>query len=457
LSLRTSSTNLKSQMVESAGSLAEFLRSVAHPARVRILAAAIPGESTLAELMRETKLSKTALMNHLAILASAGLVERVSRGAYRTTEDGRGLLAAAVSVHKGSMKRTREEKEAIRRTYATSFTGVKEMERKELKKIEYVPCWLSYLGAMAGCLRHLGVRCGTREVGGYSGYAFLINVSEGETCPSGPTALHLKTFREMVHGTESLGWKIDVFVHQHPYPAKEGAPTAEEMALVRGVFERIKREIDHKQRPVVLWGLAAPEYGIVRGYEGDSYLVKTFRSLSQPHVPESAIPFYELKAPGCIDAFYFKEKLKVSKAAARRGALDRALRFASGEVDVAKNYVAGPQAFEEWASVLESLEDSKQNYMGNSYVGACVQEGREISGSFLAQVAKQLPANQARRLKAASASYAKGARLMSSFTRLFPFQFQGAMPLEKRKKGAQLLRKVRAEEDKAVHLIRKVC
>ena len=421
------------------------------------MAAAIPGESTLVELMRETRLSKTALLNHLAMLTRAGLLERVARGAYRTTVDGRGLLAAAVNVHKGSVKRTREGREAIQRSYATAFAEVRARDKHELKKIGYVPCWLSYLGAMAGCLRYLGVRCSTREVGGYSGYSFLINVSRGETCPSGPTALHLKTFREMVHGTESLGWKIDVFVHQHPYPAKEGAPTAEEMSLVRGIFERIKREIDNKQRPVVLWGLAAPEYGIVRGYEGDSYLVKTFRSVAEPRLPEDPIPFYELKAPGCIDAFYFKEKLKVAKPAARREALDRALRFASGEIDVAKNYIAGPPALEEWASVLESLDDSTQNYMGNSYVGACVQEGRAISGSFLRQVAKQLPAKPAKHLSAASEAYAKGARSMSSFTKLFPFQFQGEMPLEKRKKGAQLLRKVRAEEEKAVQCIRKVC
>ncbi|MCU0853053.1 MAG: helix-turn-helix domain-containing protein [Thermoplasmata archaeon] len=437
--------------------MAEFLRSVAHPARVQILAQGIPGESTLLELMRTTNLSKTALLNHLAMLTDAGLLERVARGAYRTTEDGRGLLAAATSVHKGSKKRSREEKEAIQRTYATAFSGTKNMEKNELKKMQYAPSWLSYLGAMTGCLRYLGVRCGTREVGGYSGCSFLINVSRGETCPSGPTALHLKTFREMVHGTESLGWKIDVFVHQHPYPSKEGAPTAEEMALVRGIFERIKKEIDERRRPVVLWGLAAPEYGIVRGYVGDSYIVRTFRSAADPPVPDDPIPFYELKAPGCIDAFYFKGKLKISKGKARREALDRALRFASGEIDVAKNYIAGPPALEEWASVLESLDESAQNYMGNSYVGACVHEGRELSGSFMKQVAKQLPAGEARHLRAAAGCYEKGARSMASFTKLFPFQFKGEMPLEKRRKGAQLLRRVRAEEDKAVQHVRKVC
>lgn len=449
--------NLKNQAMESADSMAALLRSVANPARVQVLGVSMQGDASVAELMRATGLSKTALSNHLNQLIGAGLIQRVARGEYRTTIDGRGLLSAASNAYKNSVKRTLEQKEMLRRSYASALGGGIDVEKRELKKIEYLPCWLSYLGAMAGCLRYLGVKCGTVDVGGTSGYAFLVNVSKGEICPSGPTALHMKTFKRIVRGTESLGWKLDVFTYPHSYPAKEGRLTARETELARTIFERIKKEIREKQKPVVLWGLAAPEYGIVRGYQGDSYLVGTFRGVAKPGGPEAPIPYHDLKATGCIDAFYFTQRVRVIPAAARREALERAIAFAEGDVDVQTNYVAGPAALDEWADVLERVDDAAQNYMGNSYVGACVREGRQLSASFLRQMSKKTPARQSRHLAKASESYEKGSRLMLAFTKTFPFQFEGAMPLLKRRKGALILRKVRSEEERAIQHMRKAC
>ncbi|NIO38012.1 hypothetical protein GTO27_09960, partial [Candidatus Bathyarchaeota archaeon] len=94
----------------------------------------------------------------------------------------------------------------------------------------------------------------------------------------------------------------EYYEYPSSYPAKEGKPTPQELEIVKNLFEKIKREIDERDRPVVLWGLAIPEYGIVKGYDGNSYIVSTYRSLIEQ--PETPIPFYDLKAPGCIDAFF---------------------------------------------------------------------------------------------------------------------------------------------------------
>ena len=77
------------------------------------------------------------------------------------------------------------------------------------KKVEYMPCWLSYTGAVAGSLRALGVDCDTVDVDGRSGYSFLVNVSKDETCPSGPTDLSIETWSQIHKGTESLGWTME--------------------------------------------------------------------------------------------------------------------------------------------------------------------------------------------------------------------------------------------------------
>jgi hypothetical protein len=294
----------------------------------------------------------------------------------------------------------------------------------------------------------LGVSCDMVDVGGYSGYAFLINVSKGMTCPSGPTALPMETWTKIHRGTEKLGWTIEHYEYPHSYPKKEGRPTPEEIEVAKKLFAKIKQEIDQRDRPVVLWGLVVPEYGIVNGYEGDSYIASTFRSLAKQ--PETPISFHDLKAPGCIDAFFFREPVTTDSETVGKEAIKRAVQFATAKVPILDNYVAGPAALSEWANVLEGVPEEKQNYHGNSYVGACVAEGRAMSAEFLKRLAGKYKGEQSEHLLNASESYAKGAKLMEGFTGIFPFKFEGEMTLEDRKRGAEILGKTKLHEEEAI-------
>jgi DNA-binding HxlR family transcriptional regulator len=454
LSKKIDEKQLQNILFESPKGIAELLRSAAHPARIQILALLLRQEREFSKLMQQTELSKTALANHLKLLMKKGLVKRVARGEYDLTADGKELLNAAVAMYKDSTRRVEERRELLFRSYTKGLIEGKKLNKKVIsKKVEYLPCWLSYTGAIAGSLRALGVDCDTVDVGGYSGYAFLINVAKGVTCPSGPTALPLKTWQQIHKGTESLGWAIEHYEYPHDYPAKEGDPTSQEIEIAKKLFDKIKREIDERDRPVVLWGLVVPEYGIVKGYEGNSYITSTFRTLAKK--PEEPINFYDLKAPGCIDAFFFRDKVDVDTATAGREALDRAINFAAANVPILSNYVGGPAALDEWANVLENLPKEKQNYMGNSYVGACVAEGRWMSKEFLNRLAKKYQGKQSKHLREASECYEKGWKLMEQFMRIFPFKFQGEMKLEDRKKGAEILRKVRSFEEEAIKHMKK--
>jgi DNA-binding HxlR family transcriptional regulator len=454
LSKKIDDKQLQSILFESPKEIAELLRSAAHPARIQILALLLREEHEFSKLMQHIELSKTALANHLNLLMKKGLVKRVSRGEYKLTVDGKELLNAAAVMYKDSTQREEERRELLLRSYTKGLIEGKKLNKKIIsKKTEYLPCWLSYTGAITGSLKALGVDCDAVEVGGYSGYAFLINVSKGVTCPSGPTALPPKTWKQIHRGTESLGWTIEHYEYPHDYPAKEGNPTPQEIEIAKKLFEKIKREIDERDRPVVLWGLVAPEYGIVKGYEGDSYITSTFRTLDKK--PEDPINFYDLKAPGCIDAFFFRDKVDVDAAEADREALERAINFAAANVPILSNYVGGPAALDEWANVLENLPKEKQNYMGNSYVGACVAEGRWMSREFLNRLAKKYHGEQLKHLQEASECYEKGWKLMEQFMQIFPFKFQGEMKLEDRKKGAEILRKVRPFEEQAIKHMKK--
>ena len=437
-------------LLESPEAVAGLLKSAAHPARIHILALLQQDEHGLSDMIRHTGLSKNALVNHLALLMSMKLVERVSRGKYRLTEDGGELVDAATVVYENSLRREEERGLQMRRLYTKGMFEGEKMNKKVIsKKVEYMPGWLSYTGAVAGSLRALGVDCDVVDVGGRSGYAFIINVSKGKTCISGPTALPDETWEIIHHATEDLGWRMEHWFDNHPYPSKEGSPTQEELERVRKLFEMVTHEIDENDKPVVLWGLAQPEYGIVKGYQGDSYIVSTFRSLIEPGKPEAPIPHHELRAPGCLDAYFFKERTKPSLAADKQ-ALERAIKFAAANLPVGKNYVAGPTGLDEWADVLESLPEKEQDYMGNSYVGACYAEGREMSAAFLKRLAKKHRGKQSKHLTAAVGSYGKGAELMRQFTKLFPFKPEGEMKLETRNKGASILRNVKSSEEEAI-------
>jgi DNA-binding HxlR family transcriptional regulator len=456
LNKRVEDTQLHNILTKSPEAIAELLRSAAHPVRIKVLALLLQRKQSFSELMQYTGLAKTALANHINHLTRKGLVQRITRGEYSLTVDGEELLNASASVYKNSAWRQEEERKLLRRRYTKAFIEGKQLSEKVIsKKAEYQACWLSYTGAIAGSLRALGIDCDTVDVGGYSGYAFLINVAKGSTCPSGPTALPPETWKQIHKGTESLGWTIEHYEYPHSYPAKEGNPTPEEIEIAKKIFERIKREIDERDRPVVLWGLVAPEYGIVKGYDGNSYITSTFRSLQNPRKPEDLISFHDLKAPGCIDAFFFREKAEVVATEADKKALKRAVDFATANVPILKNYVGGPAALDEWANVLENLPGEEQNYMGNSYVAACVTEARWMAAEFLKRLAKRYTGKQSTRLREAAECYEKGTKIMQEFTQIFPFKHQGKMKLEQRKKGGEILRKAKPFEKEAIkHLKR---
>ena len=453
---KTEDKGLQRILFESPEGVAELLKSAAHPIRMRILILLLNGNHEFSELMRETRLSKTALANHLNHLVKRGLIQRVSRGEYILTVDGEELLNAAAKLYRDSAQREDERRRRLLRLYTKGVFEEKKMNKKIItKKAEYQPCWLSYTGAVAGCLTALGTKSAVVDVGGQSGYAFLINVAKGVTCPSGPTALPGKTWSQIRSGTEDLGRTMKFYWDPPGCPAKENSMTPEERERAKKLFEMVKHEIDKNDRPVVLWGLPIPEYGIVNGYEGDAYITSTFRSIAKPRIPEEPVPYDALRAPGGLEAILFRNKVEVNFKATDRTVLERATKFASAEVPIYRRYVGGPAALNEWADVLEHTPEDKQNYHGNSYVGACVWEGREICAEFLKKLADRNAGKQARHLLEASRCYEKGAALMKAFTKIFPFRCEGEMKIEDRRKAAEILRKVKPCEEEAIRYMKK--
>ncbi|MCK4456027.1 MAG: winged helix-turn-helix transcriptional regulator [Thermoplasmata archaeon] len=445
--------DIEKTVLESRDDLARTLRAVAHDKRLQLLALVVGGRQEFAGLLKATGLSKTALANHLSQLIDSGLIERLERGSYQLTADGRGLLGFLVEAYKDSQARERAARKRLLESYSRGYGlggGVK-MESFEIdKKAEYEPGWISYVAAVAGVLKSLGVECDVVDVAGYSGYAFIVNVSKGMTCPSGPTA-H-RAWDDIHKGTEVFGWSVASISEDVSYPRGETV-TSEDLERARKHFELVKNGLVQTKRPVVMWGIPVPEYGIVNGYSGDSYEVSTFRRLIDE--PDAPIGYDALQAPGCLEALFFEREIPVPDIGQRDlEAVKRAVQMAEGAY-APKGYTAGPDAYEEWAGVLEKSPD-KVNYHGNSYVGACTCEGKAFAAQFLRRVAdRHKERSQGEPLEMAVKEYERAQRLMEEFVGLFPFAMEGDLPSEKLTKGAAILRKIKPHEAEALGFLRK--
>lgn len=62
-------------MEQNAAQAAQFLKQLAHPARLMVLCSLVQGEKAAGALASELNLSQTALSNHLAKLREEGLVD----------------------------------------------------------------------------------------------------------------------------------------------------------------------------------------------------------------------------------------------------------------------------------------------------------------------------------------------------------------------------------------------
>ena len=336
------------------------------------------------------------------------------------------------------------------------------MDKFEVEnKAEYVPAWISYLSIATGILRSLGEEVDLAYTGGYTGYAFHLNTAKGDTCPSAPTVAPFESFRE---GLESFGWRI-LFGWTGP----DYVPSEDEKEIerARGYFEDVKATLSRTNRPVGIWGIPVPEFGIVNGFNGDNYVVSTFRSLQSESREETPIRFNQLIAPGGLSKMAFEEKIDLpNQKILDKEALQRALTIAKGvdfgNEEINSKYVTGPDALSEWAETIEkgkvpeSEEHSKHfegesqiNYHGNSYVAACTQEGMTLASSFLMRLSRRYKSESfSHDLAEASHRYKHAAEKMIEYTELFPFSLElnwkeEEFTSEKRSKGSQLLRDTR--------------
>jgi len=347
------------------------------------------------------------------------------------------------------------------------------MDRFEVdEKGEYIPSWISYLSTAVGILRSIGEEVDLVYAGGYTGYSFHINTAGDDTCPSATTVAPFDIFRE---GLEAFGRKA---IFGFTGPSYTPNQDANELTRAKEFFEDVKATLTRTNRPVGIWGIPVPEFGIVNGYEGDSYLVSTFRSLQSESKEENPISYNLLNAPGGLSQMVFEGPLDLpDQRIIDRDAIKRAIHIAEGvsfgEERVDSRYVTGPDALSHWADIVESgivpkseeeynhLKGKKLNYHGNSYVAACTQEEMDLAASFLMRLFRRYKTEPfGKDLEEASHQYKHAAEKLRVFTELFPFSMELNWKDEpfnddKRIMGSQLLRDAKPHVISAIDSMKK--
>ncbi len=230
---------------------------------------------------------------------------------------------------------------------------------------------LTWVGATTSCLRALGVECDAADVAGHSGYAFALSINGG-LCPSGPTEVD---WAALAYGPQSLGRSTTTLLTGDCHTDGSRCERTEDHC--REVFELVRREVE-AGRPCVLWGAGPPEFGAVRGIDGEDYLF-----VAGGPTPER-LAWNAIDAPGGPYALAFPTPVMLHR--------DRDLTALRRAFEMLTRPQAGPhsrrglEAYTFWA---EELREGRASAFGNSYNAQCWAEARRRAKTFVGRLAER--------------------------------------------------------------------
>jgi len=200
-----------------------------------------------------------------------------------------------------------------------------------------------------------------------------------------------------------------------------------------------------------------PKFGIINGYRNDSYLVSSYyRKEGRNEVP---IRFDQLSILDKFIYYYFgKKKEKEETEVIEKKALERALKFAKGTTYSNGGYYVGPQAYDFWIYMLEKGKEENIDKFGNSVLGIYYFDAKDVTFEYLNRLARKYKNTpQGVNLREASKNYREAKMQLEKFTVLFPYfePENSSLTLDKRKKGAEILKNVKISEIEAINNLEK--
>ncbi|MFX0065364.1 MAG: ArsR/SmtB family transcription factor [Candidatus Hermodarchaeota archaeon] len=454
----------------------ELLKATAHDTRLQILIYLLESEKSFPYLHKKirpkqaakVKISKTALSHHLNQLIETGLVEKTARGMYSLTDYGSVIIEQVRAIIS-----TSQNGQTGRPRHPKQFTDIKNyLQTSDMSKNltstnpVYQSGWNSYISTVSGILEALGMNDDYVYLSGRSGFCFIFKMPRGPSSYLGEGVISDKAWKEIYEGTESFGWKITEWRSQRVYPHMWNL-TGEDFETAKEMFYRIRFIIDQYDTPVALWGVRVPNFGIVKGYDDDSYIVSTYyRKESRKDTPVRYDSLYPL---GTFKFLYFTKSDEIRSVEEEdKKSIIRAIKMAKG-IDIApenpvlgSEHIAGLEAYDEFARTLLNFDMDLHPLvkLGTAFYSRFYHDAKCIAMEYLERVARKyasLP--QAEPLIKASKEYRAIKNIFDECMELFPYFEIKVQPSptsitdENRKRGAKIILDAQKHEKAAISFL----
>lgn len=315
---------------------------------------------------------------------------------------------------------------------------------RQLKDLRWIPDWISHLGCIRGCLDHLGIEMTDGWLHGGTGHAFVLNVHDDGSCPSGPTAWNHEILFTL---GENLGFSID---------GVTGGKASGELRDVQGrAWDLVRRAIDEGV-PCYGWELEVPEYYVVYGYDDVGYYY------SGPGADDGTgpKPWRELADTGI--GWLEMRTVKPGNAAGDMKAVRDALAFAleigrNSDKWILREYNGGLAGYDAW---IRATEDGSAGRFGVGYNASVWAKCRRMAPEFLREANERLPDDLTPLFDDAIAKYEEVSRTLDAVAEAYPFSTEHSMePIgadDKSEESAENLRKARAVEAEGLGLLENI-
>ncbi|MBD3173040.1 ArsR family transcriptional regulator [Candidatus Bathyarchaeota archaeon] len=431
---------LKKNTVE----IVKVLNALSNETRLSVLSLLLDGEKQLKYLLEETGQSKNGLVNHLSTLIDTGIVERVSWGKYTITKDGAGYIRDIVDQYLSSEKFRSKRRKIDTSMY--QWRTKKLNERIVSSPAEFKPSLFSYQGAVQGVLEARGKKVSLDEVIAVSGYGWITNAMKKHLCPSVPSAFHKEVWSAIHKSTENLGYKVNLISSGLFEWDEKQTPTEESVKNAEKQYQAAKQVIDN-DRPLIMWGLPIPEYGIVNGYRGEEYIVSTYRRLIEQQ--DTPIHYTGLMAPGGLHCIDLTTLTMLDPKTVAIETLKLGYRLGVGDTPQIDAYTLGSEAYDVLAGNLKGEEFDENSHHGTGYTLACLMEAKWGLSEYLKKADTLLDVD----LSDITSRYNELYLLLKKCHEEFPLG-PGEMPPYKCEKVAGLLREGKKIESEALERIK---
>jgi hypothetical protein len=290
--------------------------------------------------------------------------------------------------------------------------------------------WDTAAAALAACARALGDARSPAQLAAASGLAFRVSLDD-EVTLAGP---HAYPWREELAGAaERLGLTCEIVSSSEPPgSALHGVAAARAVELCRRGLAA--------GRPTVLWGVHAPEFGLVRGLDGDALEVSgILDGIAPPTLRALDVGRGEVPV---VFALQPVERVELPAADAALATLRAAMLHGRGPAPSLSGFHTGLTA---WRALLAALESGRVDPAGLAYAAQRYAGARTAAAAWLPEAAQATGLD----LDGAFRALRRVAGMLAELAACHPFPPQGAMLTSSAREQAHALvaDALRAETD----------